>query len=44
MAEAAVSGEETDAIIIANLRKGMLRVADEKAAALARGEIWSEWN
>jgi hypothetical protein len=39
-----ISGEENAVIIRDNLRKGMMLVADEKTAAMARDEIWSEFN
>jgi hypothetical protein len=37
-----VSSSATAALVKANLLKGRDRVAAEKKAALARGEIWSE--
>ena len=37
-----VSGDAAAAAIKASLKRGMMRVAAEKDAALARGEIWSE--
>jgi hypothetical protein len=36
------SGDAVAAVIIANLHAGRQRLVDEKKAALARGETWSE--
>jgi hypothetical protein len=37
-----ISGEAAAAIVRSDLKQGMMRVVDEKAATLARGETWSE--